>query len=181
MIDIAENRKTRKWTAHENRGRVLWALAYPLFRFSPRPFWGWRRALLRIFKARIGADVHIYPSVRITMPWNLNVGAQSSVGDHAIIYALGPVEIGPRSTVSQYAHLCAGTHNWRDPAMPLVKSPVKIGSDVWICAQVFVGPGVEIGDNSIIGACSVVMKSVGPNSIGHGNPFRMSKQRSMST
>lgn len=134
---------------------------------------------MRIFKASIGADVHIYPSVHITMPWNLNVGDQCSLGDHAIIYALGQIEIGPRSTVSQYAHLCAGTHEWRDPAMPLLKSPIKIGSDVWICAQAFVGPGVQVGDNSIVGACSVVMKNVAANSIGHGNPFHILRRRNI--
>ncbi|PZX45750.1 putative colanic acid biosynthesis acetyltransferase WcaF [Roseinatronobacter thiooxidans] len=171
-IDIAANRAARKWTRREQAGRVLWALVVIFFRFSPRPLWGWRRAMLRAFGARVGTDVHVYPSARITIPWNLTLGAGCSVGDHAILYALGPITLGPRATVSQYAHLCAGSHDWRDPAMPLTKPPITIGADVWICADVFVGPGVKVGDCAILGARAVVVRDVAPRSIVAGNPAR---------
>jgi putative colanic acid biosynthesis acetyltransferase WcaF len=177
MVDISQNRNAQKWIKKEQAGRLLWAFIHPLFRLSPRPLWGWRRFLLRIFGAKIGSQVHIYPTARIAIPWNLRVGDQAAIGDYAIIYALGLIEIGSRTTVSQYAHLCAGTHDWRDPAMPLLKLPIHIGQDAWICAQAFVGPGVTIGEHTIIGACSVVMKDVLPNSLGFGNPFRISRQR----
>jgi len=170
--DVTKNRATRKWTAGEQIGRVLWALAMPLFRFSPRVLWSWRRALLRIFGAKIGSDVHIYPSVRITIPWNLEIGDQAAIGDFAILYALGRIRVGPRATVSQYAHLCAGTHDWRDPARPLVKTPIAIGDDAWICADAFVGPGVTVGEGSIVGARTVAMKDVPPDTKAVGNPMR---------
>lgn len=170
MVDVASNRAARKWSRSEQFRRVLWLLALPLFHCSPRIFWGWRRFLLRIFGARIGARVHIYPSVRITMPWNLSIGDDAAVGEHAIVYALGKISIGRRATVSQYAHLCAGTHDWRDPAMPLVKTPLVIGDDAWICAAAFVGPGVEIGANAIVGAAAVTMKDVASGKIVGGNP-----------
>lgn len=168
--DILSNRAARKWSRAELTGRVLWTLALPLFRFSPRILWGWRRALLGAFGAKIGRDAHIYPSVRITIPWNIEIGDQAAVGDRAILYALGPIRIGERATVSQYAHLCAGTHDWRDPAMPLVKKPVVIGKDAWVCANAFVGPGVTIGDSAIVGAAAVIMKDVPAMTIVGGNP-----------
>lgn len=168
--DVKTNRAAQKWTAGEQVIRVLWALVTPLFRFSPRVLWGWRRMLLRLFGAKVGANAHIYPSVRITIPWNLSVGEQAAVGDRAILYALGPIRIGARATISQYAHLCAGTHDWRDPAMPLVKRPLVIGDDAWVCADAFVGPGVTIGDGAIVGARAVTMKDVEPRSIVGGNP-----------
>ena len=153
--------------------RVLWAMAQPLFRFSPRPFWGWRRWLLRCFGAQIGAQAHIYPTVRVAIPWHLRVGDQAAIGDHAILYALGRIEIGARATVSQYAHLCAGTHDWRDPARPLVKAAIYVGEDAWICADAFVGPGVQIGAGAILGARSVAMHDLGRGQIGTGNPMQV--------
>jgi putative colanic acid biosynthesis acetyltransferase WcaF len=170
--DITSNRAARKWSIREQAGRAAWALATPLFRLSPRPLWGWRRMLLRAFGARVGAHAHIYPTVRITIPWNLEIGEQAAVGDRAILYALGPITIGSRVTISQYAHLCAGTHDWRDPAMPLVKTPLVLEDDAWVCADAFVGPGVRVGKAAIVGARAVVMKDVPPGITVGGNPAR---------
>ncbi|QFT76310.1 acetyltransferase [Erythrobacter sp. THAF29] len=175
--DVTSNRVAQKWTAGEQIKRVLWAFATPLFRFSPRIFWGWRRILLRLFGAKIGAHVHVYPSVRVTIPWNLDIGDQAAVGDHAILYALGPMRIGARATVSQYAHLCAGTHDWRDPAMPLVKTPLVIGADAWVAADAFIGPGVTVGEGAIVGARAVTMKDVAPRTIVGGNPAQQIGER----
>ena len=177
MADVTRNRQARKWSRKEQLGRMLWAAAHPFWRFSPRIFWGWRRFMLRAFGASVESGVHIYPSVRITIPWNLQIGAQAAVGDHAILYALGPIHIGARATVSQYVHLCAGTHDWRDPAMPLLKPAIRVGPDAWICADAFVGPAVEIGAHAIVGARAVVMKDVGERVIVAGNPAKEIRQK----
>ncbi|WP_217351628.1 acetyltransferase [Ruegeria sp. HKCCD8929] len=170
MIDVAANRLAHKWSRREQVARILWALAYPAFRLSPRIRWGWRRWLLCRFGATVGAQVHVYPSVRITMPWNLTLSPGCAVGDRAILYALGPISIGARATISQGAHLCAGTHDHTRADRPLLKRPITIAPDSWIAAEAFIGPGVEIGPRSIIGARAVVMKSVGPGLILAGNP-----------
>ncbi|WP_287395047.1 colanic acid biosynthesis acetyltransferase WcaF [Mesorhizobium sp.] len=176
-MDVAANRSARKWSFPELVGRVLWALARVVFAWSPRPLWGWRCLLLRLFGARIGHGVHIYPSVRITIPWNLTVGDQTAIGDRAILYALGPITLAERVTVSQGAHLCAGTHDHRDPTMPLLKPPIVVDRDSWICADAFVGPGVRVGSRAIIGARCVVMKDVEPGSIMIGNPAKLLHRR----
>lgn len=171
-IDVAANRAARKWTRRELAGRVLWALARPAFRLSPRPLWGWRRWLLRGFGARIGANVQIYPSVHISIPWNISIGEGSAVGDRAILYALGPISLGKGVTISQGAHLCAGTHDWSRPDRPLLKPPITIGDNSWICADAFVGPGVTIGAGTILGARAVAMKDIAPGIVAVGNPAR---------
>ncbi len=176
-IDVEANRKATKWSRREQIGRVLWALVWPLFRLSPRPFWGWRRFLLRLFGARIGSSVHVYPTVRLTIPWNLSIGDGTAVGDRAILYALGPISIGARVTISQGAHLCAGSHDWRDPTMPLTKPPISIGDDAWICADAFVGPGVRIEALAIVGARTVAVRDVPRAAIAAGNPARIVGQR----
>lgn len=177
MIDVTQNRAAQKWTRREKLGRILWAMAQLVFRLIPRPLWSFRVWVLRLFGAKIGNQVHIYPTVRISIPWNLNIGDQVAIGERVILYALGPITIGPRTVISQYSHLCAGTHDYRDPAFPLLKTPIGIGADVWVCAQSFIGPCVEIGEGAIIGACSVVMKNVPPRAVGSGNPFHIRKSR----
>ncbi len=176
-VDVAANRKARKWSRKELLGRVLWGLAHPLFAWSPRPLWGWRRRLLRWFGANVGREVHVHPGVRITIPWNLSIGDAAGIGDRAILYALGAIKIGRRATISQGAYLCAGTHDYRDPAMPLLKSPVTIGDDAWVCTDAFIGPGVSIGELAIVGARAVVIKDVPKAVIVAGNPACIVKDR----
>lgn len=169
---VIENRNSTKWTRKELFRRLLWAVVAPLFRFSPRPLWSWRRALLRAFGARVGLDVHVYPTVRIAIPWNLTLGDSCAVGDYAILYALGTITLGPRATVSQYAHLCAGSHDLSSRSRRLTKPPITVGEDAWIAADAFVGPGVNIGAGAVVGARAVAMKDVEDGWIVVGNPAR---------
>ena len=133
--------------------------------------------LLRLFGARAGAHARIHPSVRITMPWNLNIGSYASIGDRAILYALGSITVGANATVSQYAHLCAGTHDHLRPDMPLLKPPITIGAGAWICADAFIGPGVSVGEMAVVGARAVVVKDVAAHMIVAGNPARVVGER----
>ena len=172
QLDVEENRNARKWSRAEQTRRLLWDLFSPLFRFSPRPLWGWRRGWLRLFGARIGRQVHVYPTVLVSIPWNLDLHDHCAIGDRAILYALGKITIGARATVSQGAHLCAGTHDIEDPSRALVKSPIRVGDDAWVCADAFVGPGVHVGDGAIVGARAVAVKDVPENTVIAGNPAR---------
>lgn len=176
-FDIEANRSSRKYSRWEQTLRVFWGLAKPLFRFSPRICFGWRRFLLRAFGAKIGRGARIYNSAVIYMPWNLMIGSQSAIGEWALVYNLGPVRIGNMSTVSQRAHLCAGTHDYTYPALPLLKPPITIGDQAWICADAFVGPGVSVGEGAVVGARAVVTKDVEPWAVVAGNPARFIKRR----
>jgi putative colanic acid biosynthesis acetyltransferase WcaF len=171
-MDIDRNRATRKWTRKALAGRLLWTCCGPFFRWSPRLCWGWRCVLLRLFGAKVGKQVHIHPSVRVFIPWNLEIGDWSSVGFDALIYNLGPVKIGSKVTISQRAHLCAGSHDFRDPAMPLTKPPIQIGNEAWICADAFVGPGVTVGPRAVVAARAVAVKDVAEGEIVGGNPAK---------
>ncbi len=178
-LDISTNREAVKYSSSENVRRVLWALVAPLFRFSPRPMFGWRRFLLLLFGAKLGQGVNVYNSAVITMPWNLEVGDWAAIGEHALIYNLGKISIGESATVSQRTHLCAGSHDYLDPAMPLLKTPITIGAQAWICADAFVGPGVTIGEGAVVGACAVVTKDVEPWIVVAGNPANKVKDRKL--
>lgn len=178
-LDIRSARAARPYSTREYAGRALWSLSWPLFRFSPRPLFAWRRFLLRCFGASVGRDVHVYPSARIEIPWNLRIGDEASIGENVLVYNLGQVEIGPRATVSHNAHLCAGSHDYLDPSLPLLRLPIRIGADAWICAQSFVGPGVIVGDGAVVGAAAVVTGAVEAWTVVAGNPAQFVKRREL--
>jgi len=177
MLDVVENRKAVKYSRRQMALRVFWGLLSPFFRYSPRVFFGWRRLLLRLFGAKIGSNVHVYNSATIYMPWNLEVGDYSSIGEHAFVYNLGKITIGSKTTISQRVHLCAGTHDYNDPALPLLKPPIVIEDQAWVCADAFVGPGVTVGEGAIVGARAVATKNIGAWSIVAGNPAKFIKER----
>jgi putative colanic acid biosynthesis acetyltransferase WcaF len=176
-LDIAANREAFKYPGKIQIKRFLWAVIKPLYRYSPRTFFSFRNFLLKLFGAKIGNNVHIYNSAIIYMPWNLEINDWSSIGEYAFIYNLGHVSIGSQVTVSHLAHLCAGTHDYEDPALPLLKPPIFIGDQAWICTEAFVGPGVTVGEGAVVGARAVVVKDVSPWTVVAGNPARPVKQR----
>lgn len=176
--DIAANRKARKWTPAELFRRALWEVSRgPLFAWTPRPMWAWRRVILRTFGAHIGDDVHIHPSVRIEIPWNLWIEEQVAIGDRAILYSLGTIMIGRAATISQNAHLCAGSHDFRSLAMELLKPPISIEPGAWVCADAFVGPGVKVGRLAVVGARAVVVRDVPSGVVVAGNPAKVIGKR----
>ena len=177
MIDVEACRRARPYSPAVMMLRVVWGVGQYLVRWSPRPCFGWRRMVLRLFGAQIGAHVHIYNSAIVYYPWNLTIGDWSSVGEDALIYNLGPVTLGSRVTISHRAHLCAGTHDYRNPSLPLERPPIVINNQAWVCAGAFLGPGVTIGEGAVIGACAVVCSDVAPWVVVMGNPARELKRR----
>jgi putative colanic acid biosynthesis acetyltransferase WcaF len=178
IIDPQINRTATKYSKRELLSRVLWWFARFIFCATPRPCFGLRRWILRLFGAQVGKGVNIYPSVNIYFPWNLEIGDNSAIGEWALIYNLGKIKIGERATISQRVHLCAGTHDYKSPAMTLLKPPIEIGNDVWVCADAFVGPNIKIAESAIVAAASVVVKDVGASQIVGGNPAKLIKIRS---
>ena len=157
-------------TPREQWLESLWdLLGQPLMRITFHNWYGIRRWLLRLFGADIDATARIRPSAKISYPWRLKIGAYTAVGDHAILFCLGPISIGSRCTISQYAHLCSGSYDYTSRAMTLVTSPIVIEDDAWIAADVFVGPGVTVGRDSVVGARSTVLHSLPPGMICAGD------------
>ena len=111
------------------------------------------------------------------MPWNLEIGDYSAIGEDALIYNLGKVTLGNNVTVSHRAHLCAGTHDYTEATLPLLKPPITLADNVWVCAQAFIGPDVVIGEGGVVGAAAVVTKNVGSWSVVAGNPAVFIKKR----
>ena len=154
--------------------RLIWAIAYLfLFKLSPRPLHSWRAFLLRVFGAKIGKSCHIYPGVQIWAPWNLVIGNYVGIADKVILYSMDKINIGNFVTISDGAHLCCGTHDYNSKNFQLVSKPIIIKSRVWICSGAFIHPGIEIPEGAVVGARSVVTKSLFPGwTVFSGNPCK---------
>ncbi len=168
-------------SAHSLRNkieRVLWGLVYLfLYRPSPRPFHFWRRFLLRLFGARVAPGARPHPTTRFWYPRNLTMGENSILGDYVDCYCVDRITLGANAVVSRYSYLCAATHDYKDPAFPLVTAPITIGAGAWVAADVFVGPGVTIGAGAVVGARSSVFRDVAPSAVVAGSPAKQIKTR----
>jgi putative colanic acid biosynthesis acetyltransferase WcaF len=158
----------------------LWSFVQStVFRWSPRPLHGFRARLLRLFGADIPhpREVVIFPTVRVLFPWNLTLQARAMLGRDVNVYNPGRVTLGRGANVSQHCHLCAGSHDFIQWSMPLVTAPIVLGDNTWLAADVFVGPGVTIGELSVVGARSVVTRDLPPHRVCVGHPCRPIRDR----
>lgn len=151
--------------------RQIWAVVWLLFfRTSLRSMHCWRVMILKVFGAKIGTNVHVYPSAKIWAPWNLTMKDYSCLADDVNCYNVDSITIGESSTISQYSFLCSASHDYSRASMPLIVSPIVIGKNVWITSDVFVGPGVTIHDGSVVTARSTVLSDLPAWYISKGNP-----------
>ena len=165
-------------TRLEQLGRVAWWLGrFFLFRYTLRTMYGWRRRVLRLYGARIEAGAIVHRTVSIEFPCRLEMETGACLGPRVRVYNLDAVHIGEFATVSQDSTLCAATRDYTRPGMDLITRPITIGRGAWVAAEAFVGPGVRIGDNAVIGARSVVTRDMPDGMVCAGNPCRPFKPR----
>lgn len=175
-IDLSTYRKTAQ--PRELILRALWqCVQLPFYPLRPRALSPVRVSLLRLFGAKIGKKVLICGGVRVHVPWNLEIGDYTAIGDKVEIYNLAPVCIGDHTTISQHAYLCASSHDYTRSDFPLYSLPITIGSQAWVASGAFVGPGVTIHEGSVVGARSVVLREVPPWTVAAGNPCRVIRPR----
>lgn len=158
--------------------RLVWRCVWLFFCYpSPTIFHGWRRFVLRCFGAKVGVGANPYPSCVIWAPWNLTMSDYSCLSHGVICYNVGSVYLGKNVTVSQYSHLCTATHDYTDPEMPLMVAPIRIEDNAWVTSEVFVGPGVTIGEGAVINARSSVFSDIEPWTVAKGFPAKSYKKR----
>lgn len=149
---------------------LWWLVQAVVFPLTPHNHHGPRRWLLRQFGAQIGQGVVIRPSARFTYPWNVSIGDHSWVGEDVVFYSLDTITLGCHCVVSQKSYLCTGSHDINDPAFGLQTAPIVIENGAWIATDCFVGPGVRIGANSVVGARSSVLKPLPAEHLCWGSP-----------
>lgn len=139
-----------------------------------------REEMLKDMLAEIGEGCYIEP------PFYANWGGKNvhlgkyvyanfnlTMVDDTHIYVGDYTMFGPNVTVATAGH----------PILPELRQqayqyniPVHIGKNCWLGAGVLVLPGIKIGDNSVIGAGSVVTKDIPPNVVAVGNPCKVIRE-----
>ena len=166
------------FSRHDRLLRLIWQICWSLFyRLSPRPFHAWRSLLLRLFGATLGRNCHFYPASRIWAPWNLVCADQVTAADGVEIYNPAPMHFGSHAIVSQGAFLCGATHDYNDPAFPLIARTMSFGAYSWVCARASVAPGVSLGEGAVLGLASVATHTLDPWTVYAGSPARPINRR----
>ena len=137
-------------------------------------------------------------NVNIDTPFYCDYGRHITVGDNVIINInctfvdCNRIEIGNNVLIASNVQIYTATHpvetyerlveNWKEtddiPYFQTYALPVKIGDNVWIGGGVIILPGVTIGNNAVIGAGSVVTRSIPENAVAFGNPCKVVRKNS---
>jgi len=177
-INLSECRTD--WDRRTKIKRGIWQLlCRPLYLLIPSGLSGLRIAILRLFGAKIGNNCNIQQRVNILIPWNLELGDYVALAHDTVLLNFAKISIGSMTVVSQYTHLCTGTHDTSDPHFKLLFKPIQIEPESWIASSTFIAPGVTIGRGCVIGAHSVVTKDQPAWSICAGNPCKKIKARTI--
>jgi maltose O-acetyltransferase len=135
-----------------------------------------RLALLEQLLGRIGCGAFIQPPFACDYGYNLSIGDNVFVNFNTVILDCASVTIGEGTQMGPGVQILAADHP-RDPqvrrSLLELARPVSIGSNVWIGAAAVVLPGVSVGDDSIIGAGSVVTRDIPSGVVAVGSPCRV--------
>ena len=160
--------------------RVLWYVCNALFFRTRVPYpSSWKRRLLMLFGAEVGANLVVKPDVNIKYPWFLKLGANVWLGEGVWIDNLARVEVGSNVCISQGAFVLTGNHDYKRPAFDLITSPVVIEDGAWVGARSVICPGVTLATHSVVTVGSVMTRDGDAFTIYAGNPAAPVRKRTV--
>lgn len=134
-----------------------------LFKTSLNCMSRWRVFLLRLFGAKIGKGCYIASKATITKPWNFEMGNISAIDEYC--YIIPPIKIGDYVSIGNNCHLIAGGHDIWSRGFETRHKTISIGNCAFIGAGTYIGIGCNIGQMSVIGAHSYIVKDVQENTV----------------
>ncbi|WP_217616985.1 maltose acetyltransferase domain-containing protein [Cellulomonas sp. GbtcB1] len=137
------------------------------------------QAVLAELFGSVGEGTHVRAPVHVDYGDRITVGARTFVNMGLTALDVAPITIGDDCQIGPHVQLLTPTHpveaQPRRDKLEAAK-PIVIGDNVWLGGGVIVCPGVTIGENSVVGAGSVVTKDVPPNVVAVGNPARVIRE-----
>lgn len=134
-------------------------------------------------KIILGKNVTFYNNVILWGPGTIKFGDNCAVGDNVIIYSSkdGGISIGNDTLIAANSYLIDSDHSFLKNKLirlqPMNIKPISIGNDVWIGANTTILKGLTIGDGAIVGANSLVNRSVDSFTVVAGVPAKQIKKR----
>ena len=136
-----------------------------------------RELFSKLTESEIDETFGLFPPFYTDCGKNIKIGKNVFINACCRFQDQGGIEIGDGSLIGHNTTIATLNHDFNlSKRQNLTPNPVKIGKNVWIGSDCTILPGVEIGDGAIIGAGSVVTKSVPKNTIAVGNPARVIKE-----
>ena len=138
-----------------------------------------RSELLQKMFRRCGSDAYVETPIHASWGINTSIGARFYANFNLVLIDDGPITIGDDVLIGPNVTLATAQH----PICPELRAqgtqynkPITIGNRVWLASGIIVLPGVTIGDDCVIGAGSVVTKSIPPRSVAVGNPCKVIRE-----
>ena len=155
---------------------------YGFVKYIPSPLGEILRFILVYPFAKTSSFIRIYEGVTFWYPYRIKIGVNATINEWVYLNGFGTISIGDNVRIGHRTSIITSDHIYINKNIPiykqgLVSSKVIIEDDVWIGCNVTILKGVKIGKGSIIGANSLVAKSIPPNTIVGGNPLKFLKKR----
>jgi acetyltransferase-like isoleucine patch superfamily enzyme len=146
----------------------VWSISYG---FKPSVGARIQTKILRILGVKVIGPVW-FEGVPVIIGFkNLTIGQNVAIGNDAKFIAYGPISIGDGCMFGANVTINSASHNVE--TLEPYSAPVKIGKRVWVGLNVAICVGVDIGDDTVVGAGSIVLKSIPAGSVAVGVPCKV--------
>ncbi len=138
-----------------------------------------KKSLLKELLGKTGENYTIISPFYCDYGYNIEIGENFFANMNLVILDGAKVTIGNNVFIAPNVGIYTAGHQLdpKERAQGLEYAyPVSIGNDVWIGGNTVILPGINIGDNCVIGAGSVVTKDIPANSMAVGNPCKVIRQ-----
>lgn len=137
-----------------------------------------RKKIIKKLFGKIGDNFIIEPNFFCDYGYNIEAGKNFYINHNSVFLDCNKITFGDNVFIGPNCGFYAAFHpldySTRNTGLEFAL-PIKVGNNVWFGGNVVVLAGVEIGDNTVIGAGSVVTKNIPPNVVAVGNPCRILK------
>jgi maltose O-acetyltransferase len=138
-----------------------------------------RRRLLHELLGSVGEGTELRPPLYVDYGSHITIGARCFANFGLVALDVAPITIGDDVQIAPNVQLLTPTHPV-EPGPRRAKweaaKPIMIGDNVWLGGGAIVLAGVTIGENTVVGAGTVVVRDLPPNVVAVGNPARIVRQ-----
>ena len=143
---------------------------------------GLRAGFYRSSMSGVDSFCATLPGLFIAYPRNVSIGERVFINRGVFINAIAPIEIGADVLIGPNVVINSGNHSFQRPDVPInlqghEAATIRVGDDVWIGANCVLTAGIEVGHGKVIGAGSVVTRSLPPMVVAGGVPAKVIKGR----